>query len=353
MGKKEIWIFLSHSYEDYDRVRCVRNMLEDYGMRPIMFFLKCLNEEKEIDNLIKREIDCRTRFILCDSPNARKSLWVQKEVEYIKNKGKDIEVINLNDSDNTIRKKILSYRRKNNLYISYPRTQTDLARYVANRLRKYDFNVFFDVDYLFYGSSFADVIEGKLRQVTENGKLIALLDSHKSDWILKELEYIIDRDPNKEMIIPVYLTKSAKELYAERLKGYLEIDFSTMPKITALHIVNALLIRFFNYGDILTYANNFRYGIGCKKSEEEADILEDLYLTEIENKSVDFKGPGMDLHLADLYSRGYGVKKNVEKAKEYLAMAHDCWGVDISAQLHMIEKKECNLLGMARRKLHL
>lgn len=42
MEKKEIWIFLSHSYEDYDRVRCVRNMLEDYGMRPIMFFFEML-----------------------------------------------------------------------------------------------------------------------------------------------------------------------------------------------------------------------------------------------------------------------------------------------------------------------
>lgn len=93
-------------------------MLEDYGMRPIMFFLKCLNEEKEIDNLIKREIDCRTRFILCDSPNARKSLWVQKEVEYIKNKGKDIEVINLNDSDNTIRKKYLATEEK--IICTYP-----------------------------------------------------------------------------------------------------------------------------------------------------------------------------------------------------------------------------------------
>lgn len=54
---KEIWIFLSHSNEDYDKVRKVRNMLEEQELRPIMFFLKCLNDDDEIDELIRREID--------------------------------------------------------------------------------------------------------------------------------------------------------------------------------------------------------------------------------------------------------------------------------------------------------
>lgn len=92
MTEKEIWIFLSHSNEDYDKVRKVRNMLEDLNLRPIMFFLKCLNDDDEIDELIKREIDCRTRFILCDSDNARKSNWVKREVEYIKSKDKPYEI---------------------------------------------------------------------------------------------------------------------------------------------------------------------------------------------------------------------------------------------------------------------
>lgn len=159
MTQKEIWIFLSHSYDDYDRVRCVRNMLEDFGMRPIMFFLKCLSEEKEIDNLIKREIDCRTRFILCDSPNARKSDWVQKEVEYIKTKGKGIEIIDVNDTDENIKKKLFSYQRKNHLYISYAREQRILAQQITQRLRKYDFNVFLDIDRVSFGMNFAEVIK--------------------------------------------------------------------------------------------------------------------------------------------------------------------------------------------------
>lgn len=68
---KEIWVFLSHSNKDYDKVRVVRNLLEDQKFRPIMFFLCCLEDNEEINDLIKREIDSRTRFILCDSENAR------------------------------------------------------------------------------------------------------------------------------------------------------------------------------------------------------------------------------------------------------------------------------------------
>ena len=77
---KGIWVFLSHSNKDYEKVRQVRNILEQQGYRPLMFFLNCLNDDNEIDELIKREIDSREKFILCDSKNAQNSKWVQEEV---------------------------------------------------------------------------------------------------------------------------------------------------------------------------------------------------------------------------------------------------------------------------------
>lgn len=49
----EIWVFLSHSNKDYEKVRQVRNMLEEMSLRPLMFFLHCLNDDDEIDTLIK------------------------------------------------------------------------------------------------------------------------------------------------------------------------------------------------------------------------------------------------------------------------------------------------------------
>ena len=41
-----------------------------------MFFLKCLNDHAELHDLIRREIEARTGFLLCDSQAARQSRWV-------------------------------------------------------------------------------------------------------------------------------------------------------------------------------------------------------------------------------------------------------------------------------------
>lgn len=76
MEDSKIFVFLSHSHHDYEKVRVVRDLLENEGFRPLMFFLKCLekDEYKELTKiLIKWEIDNRKRFILCDSENAKES----------------------------------------------------------------------------------------------------------------------------------------------------------------------------------------------------------------------------------------------------------------------------------------
>ena len=49
--KKEIWIFLSHSSEDFNKVRKIRNYLEEKSYRPLMFYLKCLESDEEIYDL--------------------------------------------------------------------------------------------------------------------------------------------------------------------------------------------------------------------------------------------------------------------------------------------------------------
>lgn len=59
MNKDGGWIFISHSHLDIDIVRKIRNKLEDRGFEPLMFFLKCLNDDNEIESLIKREINER------------------------------------------------------------------------------------------------------------------------------------------------------------------------------------------------------------------------------------------------------------------------------------------------------
>lgn len=82
------WIFVSHSVKDLLRVREIRNELETRNANPILFFLKAVSEDDELDQLIKREIEARNFFLLCDSPNSRASPWVRREVEFVKSLGR-------------------------------------------------------------------------------------------------------------------------------------------------------------------------------------------------------------------------------------------------------------------------
>ena len=90
------YVFLSHSHQDIQKVRKIRNAMEEAGFEPLCFYLKCLSDEDEIEGLIKREIDAREWFVYLDSPNARASSWVRKEREYIGSIGnKQIVTIDL------------------------------------------------------------------------------------------------------------------------------------------------------------------------------------------------------------------------------------------------------------------
>ena len=137
----EIWVFLSHSHKDYEKVLKVRNLLEKDSFRPIMFFLRCLEDEDEVDNLIKREIDSRKRFILCDSENARESKWVQREVEYIKSRDRVFETVNLDDSIENIAETLLRFRIRSTVYIK-GYSSGNLATYLYNALKKEEFRVY-------------------------------------------------------------------------------------------------------------------------------------------------------------------------------------------------------------------
>jgi TIR domain-containing protein len=72
------WIFVSHSTKDLEPVRRIRDYLEAKSHHPLLFFLKCIRDTDELDSLITREIEARTIFLLCDSPNARSAQWVQR-----------------------------------------------------------------------------------------------------------------------------------------------------------------------------------------------------------------------------------------------------------------------------------
>jgi len=83
MGR--ITVFLSHSSKDIQKVRQIRDILETLDYDPLLFHLKCLDDDNEnLEAFIKREIEARNIFIYCKSENSENSKWVQKELEYIK-----------------------------------------------------------------------------------------------------------------------------------------------------------------------------------------------------------------------------------------------------------------------------
>lgn len=225
-SNNEIWVFLSHSNKDYEKVRQVRNLLEEQSLRPLMFFLHCLNDDDEIDSLIKREIDCRTRFILCDSENARKSHWVQKEVEYIKSQNRICETIDLSKSMGEILSDLQDFINKTRIFISYNREEYLLAEMVNNRLSRYDFSVYIDRAWDFnstYHQNYKDALVFLEDSVVKtNGYVIAIMNerilnpcSGSRYELTKAIRDNRNLGKNAPNIIPFAIQESIVDLIAE------------------------------------------------------------------------------------------------------------------------------------------
>ena len=136
---RNVWVFVSHSNKDFGKIIKLRNKLESYSYRPLLFFLKCLDDDQEIFELIKREINARDRFLLCNSRNAGESKWVQKEIEYIKSLNRPYEIIDIDAEENEIDAAIRRFDRRATVYIWS--TDSLINHIVADELMKKSFRV--------------------------------------------------------------------------------------------------------------------------------------------------------------------------------------------------------------------
>jgi hypothetical protein len=206
------WVFVSHSHADLAKVRRIRDALETKGHNPLLFFLKCLDDEAELDDLIRREIEARTWFILCDSPNARASRWVQEEVEIIKSLGgvRRVEVIDLDDDLDTQLERVAAQSKVATVYISYAGADEGVAEKLRAALRDRDFRVYDDraQESIPSGSDWRASIATAIDRAVEEGTVLFLLspEALRSQWVRYELQYAFDsrglrsRSPN---IIPI------------------------------------------------------------------------------------------------------------------------------------------------------
>ena len=196
------YIFLSHSHDDIQKVRKIRNRLENAGFEPLCFYLKCLDDDSEIEDLIKREIDAREWFVFVDSENARKSKWVTMEREYIRSTNKKkIFTINIEDS-NEVEDTISKIYHNLRIYMSYSHKDTALSQRICNKLKEKDYLVLFDYETLPQKDGFAETLASAIADASKDGAVLALLtpNSIQSLWVQNELKYAATLGGN---IIPV------------------------------------------------------------------------------------------------------------------------------------------------------
>jgi len=169
------YIFLSHSHDDIEKVREIRNSLEKDGFEPLCFYLKCLDDDSEIEDLIKREIDAREWFIFIDSENSRKSKWVTLEREYItKTNRKKIITIDIND-DKNIYENIQKIAHNLRVFMSYSFKDVELARRIKDKLEEKDYLVYFPSDNIPSGKSYESKVVNAIEEASQEGCIIALI----------------------------------------------------------------------------------------------------------------------------------------------------------------------------------
>ena len=286
---KEIWIFLSHSNKDFEKVRFIRNYLEEHSCRPLMFYLKCLSNDDEIDNLIKREIDCRTRFIICDSESSRESKWVQSEVAYIKSQLRAYDTIDLSMSNEEISTLLDEIIKGTQIYLSYHRNDAELVDAVYSHIKKYDIRCVLDEKGLgvFSEKSFKDQLNNAIDLAKDFGFVVffASEQSLASKWVTYELQYAVDRGAE---VLVLLLDEYAKVHYRDLFPQAQEIpqndwidrdqnsikvrdltSASNKEELMELAI-EKIVDRAFSPWTVYTMAKNLLDGVDCEKDEVEA-----------------------------------------------------------------------------------
>jgi hypothetical protein len=192
------WIFVSHSHQDLRDVRRVRDALEAKGHQPLLFFLKCLGDDAEVDGLICREIEARQFFVLCDSPNARASRWVQQEVRLINNLADKVRVnLSLDGDWKTQLEVIDELSRRATVFFSYAR-RSEASRRVAAELeaglRARDYRVVQGVDPP-PGVDWFDMVSRVIDEAVEQGFVLVLLspEALAADFVAAEVQYALKR----------------------------------------------------------------------------------------------------------------------------------------------------------------
>jgi len=207
------WIFLSHSSDDYQNVKWVRNYLEDHGFSAIMFYLKCYDDAKgkhreKVQKLIECEIKNRNIFVLCDSTNARKSKFVQREISIVK-KQKHIIYLELDLDNFKERKKeeldkLDILLKKATLFFSYSMQDKEKVNVIYQYLSNQDFKILLDSLSINIGDNISESIFRQIKIASQDGAVLLFLsqNSFNSRWFWNEKDMALTLNAP---IIPILL----------------------------------------------------------------------------------------------------------------------------------------------------
>lgn len=229
------WVFLSHSNKDFEQVREIRNELEKRGHKPIMFYLKCLeNDNAMLPDLLRREIAAREWFILCDSPNAQASQYVRDEVELIKSmEGKAFEVVDLSKGLQTELHKLIRLSKRATVFLSYASADRQAADAIRRALMAHEFTVTSPEDFGASAQPFHAVVTKAIDDAIERGFVLVLLSpaSLASQWCKQETVYALQLAARSQRsnVIPVVITPFARESLPPQLADIQWFDLTTGP----------------------------------------------------------------------------------------------------------------------------
>ena len=228
------WIFLSHSNKDFEQVREIRNELERRGHKPLMFFLKCLDsDDARLPELLKAEITARSWFILCDSPNAAASKWVQEEVAMIQGmEGKVFRKVDLSKGLQAELHKLVELSKRATVFLSYVQRDREVADRVRRALLNHDYRAWFD-EAIIAGDAWTFAIGTAISNAIKEGFVLLLLspDSLASEYCRGEIEYALQLAARSQRsnVIPVVVAPIAREALPPQLANIQWFDLTTGP----------------------------------------------------------------------------------------------------------------------------
>ncbi len=194
------YFFLSHFSKDLEKVRKIRNLIENENGNPILFYLKCLDgdnpsgkDKEQLKGLISREILARKKFILCKSKYTEPPLssewieWEKAEVRELQKNNKEIQVheVDIEDNDNYLLNVKDIIRRQRKILLVAPSDLRDKSRLVERFLIQRNLQVesiveegdpYTDLHYKM-GMAAKEYIKGLIQEAASHSGVIVLLNS--------------------------------------------------------------------------------------------------------------------------------------------------------------------------------